>query len=148
MIDDVTIVALKSDLRRDEGEKLFPYVDTAGKITIGIGHNLTDLGITTEESAIILQDDVMRVAIRCGKFSWFPKLSSIRQRVVLNMVFNLGLSGFLEFKETIACIGTEDYAGAAKNMENSQWATQVGARATRLIYMMANNAEAPVAEAA
>ena len=50
--------ALRSELRRDEGVRLKPYRDTVGKITIGVGRNLTDVGITPDEADVLLDHDI------------------------------------------------------------------------------------------
>jgi lysozyme len=60
----------------------------------------------------------------------------VRKDVVLDMVFNLGLTRFHRFKKTIAAIKTKDWGKAAREMLTSQWANQVGRRARELAAMM------------
>jgi lysozyme len=55
---------------------------------------------------------------------------------VLSMIFNLGLTRFKGFYNTIRAIERHDYATAAALMLQSKWAKQVGPRATRLSEMM------------
>lgn len=141
------------ELRRDEGERLKSYRDSVGLWTVGTGHLIDpthgadpapfgrDLRngamITTEESAELLSRDIAsKMAELDRKLSWWRELDEVRQRVILNMAFNLGVAGLLTFKNTLAFIRQGDYAGAARNMLASKWATQVHDRANRLAQMM------------
>lgn len=120
-----------------EGERLFPYVDTVGKTTVGVGRNLTDVGISKEESRILLANDIKKVVAGLdAALPWWDSLSEARQRVLADMAFNLGLKGLLGFKNTLALVQRGDYDEAADNMLLSKWATQVGRRATTLAGMM------------
>ena len=108
-----------------------------GKLTIGVGWNLTDNGLP--ESIIdALLDEGIKQAQRDARAvcSVFDDLSDARQRVLVNMAFNLGRAGLAGFKNTLAQIAAGDYERAADNMLLSKWATQVGARAVRLAAMM------------
>jgi lysozyme len=130
--------AMTRQLRLHEGERLKPYRCTAGKLTIGVGRNLEDRGITREESAVLLANDIAaeeRELLRA--LPWVATLDEVRQRVLLDMSFNLGIVGLLGFKNTLAIIQAGDYQRAAAMMLDSKWATQVGARAERLSRMMA-----------
>jgi lysozyme len=125
-------------LRLHEGERLKPYRCTAGKLTIGVGRNLEDRGISREESAMLLANDIAneeRELLRA--LPWVAKLDEVRQRVLLDMSFNLGLVGLLGFKRTLSTIEAGDYQAAATMMLDSKWAKQVGQRAERLSRMMA-----------
>jgi lysozyme len=120
-----------------EGERLFPYVDTVGKTTIGVGRNLTDVGISREESRFLLANDIKKVVDGLDSaLPWWDSLSEARQRVLADMAFNLGLKGLLGFKNTLALIQAGDYDEAADNMLLSKWATQVGRRAQTLAGLM------------
>ena len=124
-------------LIRHEGLRLKPYRDTVGKLTIGVGRNLDDVGITEEEALQMLHNDITRVRTRLvNTFWWFQKLSRVRRDVVTNMVFNLGLGRFKRFKKMIAALEIFDCDQAAKEMLNSKWAKQVGRRATELAKIM------------
>jgi len=70
------------------------------------------------------------------KLLWWRLLSDARQRVIINMAFNLGVDGLLTFKNTLAMIQSGNYAGAAGGMLSSKWAGQVHDRAHRLADMM------------
>jgi lysozyme len=136
--------ALISELRRDEGVRLKPYRCTAGKLTIGVGRNLDDVGITPEEADHLLRNDVARVCADLdARLPWWRGLDEVRQRVLVNMGFNLGIAGLLGFKNTLRSVETGDYLGAAQGMLSSKWAHQVGPRAERLALMMRDGEAAP-----
>ena len=134
--------AMTRQLRLHEGERLKPYRCTAGKLTIGVGRNLDDRGITREESAMLLANDIAaeeRELLRA--LPWVAMLDEVRQRVLLDMSFNMGLVGLLGFKRTLATIQAGEYQAAATMMLDSKWAKQVGQRAERLSRMMATGME-------
>jgi lysozyme len=128
---------LREMLVRHEGLRLKPYRDTQRKLTIGVGGNLDDVGISREEALMLFDNDIATVRREAGRaFPWFSRLSPVRKDVVLNMTFNLGLPGFRRFKKTIDAIEAEDWEKAAREMLNSRWAKQVGKRAEELAAMM------------
>ena len=128
--------ALVDELIRDEGLRLKPYLDEPGKTTIGVGRNLTDTGISEQEAHYLLANDIERCLSEAQSYPWYADLNPVRQRVVLNLLFNLGKSRFDMFHHTIAAIRAKNYDIAAQQMLSSRWATQVGARAERLARMM------------
>jgi lysozyme len=130
--------AMTRQLRLHEGERLKPYRCTAGKLTIGVGRNLEDRGITVEESAYLLANDIAREErALLRELPWVSGLDEVRQRVLLDMAFNLGIQGLLKFRLTLAAIQAGQYERAASMMLDSLWAKQVGQRAERLSRMMA-----------
>lgn len=130
--------ALKLELTRDEGKRLRLYRCTAGKASIGIGRNLDDVGISEDEAQLMLENDIDRTMAELDRrMPWWRQLDEDRQRVIVNMAFNLGVTGLLGFKNTLASVQAGKYEDAAKGMLASRWAEQVGARAVRLAKMMA-----------
>ena len=128
---------LKDELIRDEGLKLKPYRCTAGKLTIGVGRNLDDVGISASEAMMLLDHDIERVLAQLNMhLPWWHKLSENRARVLINMAFQLGINGLLKFKNTLTLIQAEKYQDAAKAMLDSKWAQQTPNRARRLAKMM------------
>jgi lysozyme len=125
-------MSLKSSLKKHEGLRLKPYRCTAGKLSIGYGRNLDDVGITKEEAEILLDKDIAVCKREARRFGWFEELSSERQDVIVEMIFNLGMSRFLGFKKTIQAIMDKDFEEAAAQMLDSKWARQVGQRAITL----------------
>lgn len=130
--------AMVRQLRLHEGERLKPYRCTAGKLTIGVGRNLEDRGISAEESAMLLANDIAAMERELQHaLPWAATLDEVRQRVLLDMAFNLGIVGLLAFKRTLGAIAAGQYQQAATMMLDSKWARQVGQRAERLSRMMA-----------
>ncbi|MBF0153408.1 MAG: glycoside hydrolase family protein [Magnetococcales bacterium] len=129
--------ALKKQIKQHEGMALKPYKDTVGKTTIGYGRNLEDVGITLEEAEHMLDNDLDRVhtALQTN-FVYFNTLNDVRQRVLMDMCFNIGLVGLKNFRNMHNAIRQKDYVQAAAAMLNSKWATQVGQRAKTLANMM------------
>jgi lysozyme len=129
---------LVRQLRLHEGERLKPYRCTAGKLTIGVGRNLEDRGITAQESAYLLSNDITSTQAALLKaLPWAGNLDDVRQRVLIDMAFNMGLGTLLTFKRTLAAVQAGQYQQAAVMMLDSRWAGQVGQRAKRLSQMMA-----------
>ena len=136
-------MTLRDWLIKHEGIKGKLYYDTEGVATIGVGRNLEDVGLSYDESMLLLDNDIKRVLYACWhEFRWFGELDDDRQTVVASMVFNLGLNGFLKFKKMIAAIEREDYVEAAKEMMRSKWADQVKGRALDLANLMKGNQDA------
>lgn len=126
-----------AQLRRDEDCKLKPYKDSVGKLTIGIGRNLDDVGISEDEAEYLLTNDVKKVASQLDiALPWYINLDEVRKGVLLNMAFNMGINGLLGFKNTLNHIANGNYDIAAQEMLQSKWAIQVGVRATRLSKQM------------
>jgi lysozyme len=129
--------ALTERLKLDEALRLKPYRDSVGKLTIGYGRNLDDVGITPEESRILLENDIRRAeADLIRTFDWYKDLDGPRQAVLVNMGFNLGLTRLLSFHKALRAMHNRRWDEAADEMLSSRWATQVGARAKRLALQM------------
>lgn len=120
-----------------EGEERFPYVDTVGKITIGVGRNLTDRGLSRDEVRFLLKNDIdLCKADLDMHLPWWRNLNEVRQRVLIDMCFNLGITRLMGFKTTLALIEAGEYQAASLQMLRSKWAKQVKGRALRLAKMM------------
>ena len=127
---------IEEQLLLHEGLKLRPYRDTKGVLTIGVGRNLEAKGISREEALSLLQNDIREVTGHLQQYEWYSKLDPIRQKVIIDMCFNLGLNGLLRFRNMIAAIEAGDYQAAADHMVSSAWYKQVGSRSRRLEGMM------------
>jgi len=143
-----------------EGLKLQVYKDTLGIDTIGIGRNLEDRGITKEEldwmdipnigivyemgiteadAVYLATNDVQIVEGELLRaHSCVEQLDSVRQLILVDMAFNMGVPRLCKFKMMWAAIHDEDYPTAAKEMLDSRWASQVKGRATKLANAMHN----------
>jgi lysozyme len=131
---------LARELHRDEGEVLHAYQDSRGFWTLGIGRLIDKSmggGITHDEALFLLENDIAKVEADLDReLPWWRALDEVRQRVLANMAFNLGIRKLLGFKNTLAAVQRGDYEAAAKGMLKSLWAKQVGQRAERLAAMM------------
>lgn len=133
--------ALWQQLIRHEGLRLTVYEDSRGVPTIGVGRNLRDKGITDTEAMLLLEHDVNECLSDCEMFPWFAGLDPIRQRVIVDMRFNLGPAGLRKFRNTLAAVERGDYQAASVGMLKSLWAKQVKGRAVRLAEMMRTGTE-------
>jgi len=124
-------------IKKHEGLRLFPYMCSVGKLTIGYGRNIEDTGISKEEAETFLKSDVDAcvLALR-DKTDYYLHLNEARQAVIVNMVFNLGWSRFNQFKNMIKAIRSGDYSLASIEMLDSKWSRQVGGRAKELAAIM------------
>lgn len=120
-----------------EGVRQFPYEDSVGKLTIGIGFNLDDVGLFPEEMAFILANRIRRAEEEVERvFPWYHELDEVRQAVIIDMAYNMGLTTLSKFKRTLGSVAQGEYELASKQMLESKWARQVKGRAVRLAKMM------------
>ena len=128
---------LRSMIRRHEGVKKFPYKCSAGKTTIGIGHNLDDLGLSERIINEIFEEDISNTIGDCGALypNW-NELPDIIQLVLIDMMFNLGRNRMHKFKKMNAAINDHNWTRMAEEMKDSLWFSQVGIRATELHEMI------------
>lgn len=158
------IKTIEEQLILHEGLRLEIYKCPAGKWTIGVGRNLEAKGltakeqecifgvsglnknevidalfgrkITKEDALFLLQNDIAEVTEQLEKFEWFNRLDEVRQKVIVDMRFNLGMAGLLQFKRMIAALIDRDWIKASEQMVDSRWYHQVGNRSKRLVEMM------------
>jgi len=156
--------SIEEQLVLHEGLRLNVYRCPAGYQTIGVGRNLDTVGlsedeqlrvlgcfglppsevtallkirgITKDEAMFLLGNDIEKCYADLEPFDWFQALDPVRQKVILDMRFNLGLKGLLKFRKMIAALKVKDYKEAARQMEDSLWYKQVGNRGKRLVKMM------------
>jgi len=128
--------SIEDQLILHEGLRLKPYRCTAGKLTIGVGRNLEDKGISHDEAMLLLRNDIAEVTAQLERFDWFRALGPIRRKVLIDMCFNLGMAGLLGFQKMIEALKQGDYEAAADEMVYSRWYRQVGERGRRLERMM------------
>ena len=130
-------------LKVHEGVKSHAYVDTVGKITIGVGRNIdfTDgLGLSDREIEFLLVNDIERVEEEItSALPWTVDLlvaNSPRYDALVDLCFNLGLPRFLNFVKALDACSEGDWDKAADEFLDSRWATQVGNRATEIAAMI------------
>lgn len=124
---------LIKDLVRDEGLRLKPYTCPGGKLTIGVGRNIQERGISESEALYLLKNDIDISKKELSlKFEWFCELNENRKRSLINMHFNLGMTRLLSFKKFLKAMGEGNFEEASKEALDSKWAKQVGDRAKRI----------------
>jgi len=119
---------LKRSVVNHEGRKKFPYPDTLGNITLGIGYNLTARGITDEWIDKQYDEDAEYFYNQLSQNLWFQKLNQDRQIILVDMCF-MGVKKFMTFKKMIQALKMNDFDRAADEMLDSVWALQVKDRA-------------------
>jgi lysozyme len=135
---------LRKQLVRHEGLRLKPYKDTAGLLTIGIGRNLEHVGLIEEECYYLLDNDLSRCIRDLNTtYVWFKDLDPMRQRVWVDLMFNLGASRLALFRKALAAMNAGDYDTAAAELMDSQWSRQVGKRSTWLCQALVTGKEPP-----
>ena len=128
---------LIAQLKLHEGVEHKPYIDTVGKMTIGVGRNLTDRGVSNATIEQMLMEDIELVQDELDQmFPDWCKLNDKRQRVLVDMCFNLGRPRFMTFVRFWAALRASQYDEAAKEMRDSRWYRQVGQRGETLAKMM------------
>jgi lysozyme len=141
-----------------EGLRFQVYKDTLGIDTIGIGRNLEDRGITKEEldwmdipsmdavyeygiteadAMYLAQNDVQIVEEELVRaHPCVEELDSVRQLVLMDMAFNMGVPRLRKFKKMWNAVHEKKFDIAAKEMLDSRWAVQVKSRSTKLAHAM------------
>jgi len=134
------IVDLKQQLIREEGAESCAYQDSLGYWTIGVGRLIDSRkggGLSNEEIDFLLENDIKRNYEAVLKaLPWMEKLSDQRQAVLIEMAFQMGVGGLLQFKRTLGSIEDGQYGEAAVEMLDSLWAQQTPERAKRLSKQM------------
>tara|TARA_Y100000004_G_scaffold186628_1_gene238405 strand:- start:724 stop:1122 length:399 start_codon:yes stop_codon:yes gene_type:complete len=121
------------DIKKHEGFRSKVYKCTEGYETIGYGFAIKDLELTEDIAELILKRKLSELQLRvCKNFEWYIDSPQTVQDVVMNMCYQLGLSGFSKFKKTIYYLETEQYEEAADEMLDSLWAKQTPNRAKEL----------------
>lgn len=134
----MNILKARKMLEVDEGLRLKPYKCTAGKLTIGVGRNLDDVGISKVVAYIMLEEDVDTATKACRKIfeEQFDLWSENRKLGWVNLAFNLGYSRLIQFKNTIRAARAAEWKDVESGLRNSLWFKQVGKRAERVIEMI------------
>ena len=128
---------IKEFLIKHEGLRLKPYTCPAGKLTIGVGRNIEDNGISEDEAMILLENDIKRCeAELVDVFTEFYTYPENVQIALIDMIFNLGKPRFLKFKKMIQAIKDKDFLKASKEARNSRWCGQVGSRCDDIVTLL------------
>ena len=136
MIDE-TLEALKRQLIRHEGRREYPYKDSRGITTIGVGYNIEERGLPHDIIDMLFDRTVTEAVQECARvFDFFENLDEVRRACLTNLMFNMGRPRLLTFQNMIAALGRGDYDRAADEMRDSRWYAQVGNRAEELCRQM------------
>ncbi|QDP47980.1 MAG: putative endolysin [Prokaryotic dsDNA virus sp.] len=123
---------LKEMLIKNEGMKLHPYLCTANKMTIGVGRNLSDNGITSAEAEQMLSNDMDNVFSDLDRNIPFWQSLPYNIRLVLcDMAFNLGIKKLCKFHFMLEALEERNFELAAEELLDSTYAKQVKNRAKR-----------------
>lgn len=136
LVKTYNLTDLEKQVIQDEGFKTIPYQDTKGYWTCGVGWNMDANPMRESEVIFRLRNDLLEAKGYAEKFDWFKNLNEVRQNVIIEMIFNLGLNKFNQFQKMIIAIKNNHFSEAAHEMLNSKWATQVKGRAERLAAQM------------
>lgn len=124
-------------LIQHEGERLRVYRDSKGILTIGIGRNLENKGISRIESRFMLQNDISEHIFKLEtNYPWFTNLDETRQCVMIDMCHQLGIGGLSLFKNFLAAMEAEDYRRASSEMLDSKWAREDSPKRARELAQM------------
>ena len=128
---------LIAQLSIDEGRRNKVYKDTVGKLTVGVGRNISDRAFSDDEIDLMLSNDIAIVEKELDrKLPWWRQMNDARQNVLANMAFNMGVPTLESFVNTLKAMQEARYVDAAAGMLKSRWAAQVGNRAVRLATVM------------
>lgn len=120
--------SLEHKLIEHEGMKKYAYQDSRGNLTIGIGRCIEpgNEGLTVDECFYLMRNDIDRLNRELSIYDWYKTQDEVRQGVLIEMAFNVGVAGLLGFKRFIEALKPINAPLAASEMLNSLWATQVG----------------------
>lgn len=123
---------VRNRLIQEEGLKLQLYHCTAGKLTIGVGRNVEDRGITTDTAMQMLDEDIdICVGELQQNLSWYDDAPEKIQEVLIDLCFNMGINRLMGFVKTLHKLKTGQYKEAAVELLDSRYASSVPNRAKR-----------------
>jgi lysozyme len=130
------MVALIKQQEENGVYKPFMYKDSLGYNTIGYGRCLDKVPLSQSEADLMLANDLASAENDLKGRPWFDKLDTVRQSVLINMCFNMGLPHLLQFTHMIESMQVQDWVETKIAMLDSVWARQVGSRANVLAGIM------------
>lgn len=150
--DTFGLPLLTLELIADEGKRSSIYVDTEGHASVGIGHNIGARSLTPVEVALFKSGTIPHRTLTDQEImalfytdvgicvdaldlnaAWFRTLPEARQRVMINLTFNLGWHGLAQFRRFLAAMQIADWAEAGRQLVDSHWYHQVGLRGPRMV---------------
>ena len=133
-----SLALLQAQLVRHEGYRQHPYTDSVGVLTIGIGRNLTDKGLSDDEIMHLFNNDIADAIDDARHLCLkYDELSQARRLVLISMVFNLGRSKLAKFDKFLGALHREEWNEAANEILDSDAARKdAPARYATLARMM------------
>jgi len=125
---------LIDNIKKSEGFVDHVYKDSLGKDTIGYG---TLMPLTEAECELLLAHRLDKMKLELAdKEPGMQLLNKVRQDVLYEMAYQMGVNGVTKFHNMWKAIRAGDYAEAAVQMLDSRWAKQTASRANRLANIM------------
>ena len=130
---------LIEQIKEHEGFRSRVYQCTEGYDTIGFGFAIKDLELTEDICELILKEKLIKLYSRVDKqIPFFKQLPVEIQDVILNMCYQMGVSGVCKFKKMLAAMLLKDWTKAADEMIDSKWYRQTKNRALQLSEIVRN----------
>lgn len=144
---DIMIDKLAEILTVDEGKRTLCYDDATGEtikpgtvikgnVTIAIGRDIQNFGLSEDEIQMLLKNDIKRVIKEASNFPFYNKLNDVRKIAICSMLFNLGLTRFNKFVKFKRAVHAGSYAVAAEEMRDSLYYRQLPHRVEKLAVWM------------
>mgnify|MGYP005821981241 CR=1 FL=1 len=132
-------MSLIDNIKESEGFRDKVYQCTQGYDTIGYGFAIKDLILDEDIADMILERKLLKLEARIDrKFPFVEDLPRNAKDVVIEMCYQLGVSGFSKFKQSISLLRLGNYKDCADELLNSRWARQTPNRANKLADIMRN----------
>jgi len=127
-------MSLRARIKKHEGYATVPYYDTAEppKLTVGYGRNISAVPFSEDEIELMFNNDLSRARRGAASFTAYKDLDRTRQEVIVEMVFQMGVTGVSKFKKFLRAANDHDWATAAEEMLDSRWHKQTPGRAKEL----------------
>jgi len=124
-------------LELNEGFRGRPYRDTVGKLTIGYGRNLDANPLTPDEGAMLAIPNLKLAWEQLVTLDpWVRGLDEVRQAALVDLVYNLGIQGFMGFRRARLALLEGEFDVAAAHFADSRWYRQVKSRGPRICKMI------------
>ena len=120
----------KFDAQMDEHEGCMPYAyqDSKGYWTIGRGRcideRITKRALSKDEIEYLWANDKKNYRLMLSTYPWYMNQDQVRKDVLVELCFNLGLTGLLGFNNMLKAMLVKDYKSAAAELLDSKWARE------------------------
>ena len=134
---------LKYRIKEHEGFRDTVYYDHLGNATVGWGHLVTSednftSGVTYPEEVLeqVFEKDFAKAKEGADSLCKDIPINYIARGVLIEMCFQLGVTGVSKFRNMFEALKIPDYNKASEEMLDSKWHEQTPARAKSLSYVM------------